>query len=294
MDSSIFRTRFKELYKSKGLTQEKLAHELGYGVERIKKYLKNGSEMPPIGALDIIAKFFDVDIAYLLGEQDCKHHADQSICDVTHLSEDAAAVLRGLNGLQSKNLSKFLTHKDFKNLLDNFSKYMLYNLIADSEMYASITDAMERDLNEPLYTSNNEKLLIKSVIKTEFDEMLSTLYDSRNEKEKNMFMIDSVNFYSALIKDYLEKCKDSKLPDPLSLGVINLLIAELSKSCKLLEYPYPDWTTETIWENPTLLDSFIEDFENCFKDYIRLMNYAKSKSSEPIIRPYKNYQPDSE
>lgn len=125
MNRCVFATRFKELYKEKGWTQQDVATRLDYGINTIRDYCRKDGRMPPIEVLGKMGEMFDVDIAYLIGEQDCRRHADQTICDVTHLTEGAASVLRGLNYLDAAVLSKFLTHPNFDKLIDNIFLYTL-------------------------------------------------------------------------------------------------------------------------------------------------------------------------
>lgn len=282
MDACIFRTRFKELRKESGMKYEDVAAKAGIGLETVRSHCRSKASMPQLDYLEAYSKLFDVDIAYLLGEQDCRRHTDQSICDVTHLTEDAAGVLCDLNKLQSENLSKIITHHDFKNLLDNISRYMLYIPQDKYEMYSSLDDALLRNEGEPLYLSNYEKLLVKSIVKTEFEEIISDAYNTRTEKEKNIYHVNSVVLYYYLIKEYLEDCQGV-----ISKGMAEALLYRLFEYCKLLEYSVPSLTIDTIQKSPPSLDLFIDNFKKDFADYLRIMEPPKPVCESPIIRPYK-------
>ena len=61
--------RLKELRKSRGMTQQKLASELSMTQKRISHY-EIGDHEPNFVALIKIADYFDVSVDYLLGRTD--------------------------------------------------------------------------------------------------------------------------------------------------------------------------------------------------------------------------------
>ena len=90
MKKSIFTTRLKNAMKTKDkfeeyngkkrllkrYTQTDLANDLGYSVDTIKRWTKTNGSLPPLETLRKLAKLLNVDTAYLLGEQECKHHEE--------------------------------------------------------------------------------------------------------------------------------------------------------------------------------------------------------------------------
>lgn len=65
--------RFVELREEKGLTQAKLAEELGMSVRAIA-FWESGERKPPIDKLEWLADFYDVTTDYLLGRSDIKKY----------------------------------------------------------------------------------------------------------------------------------------------------------------------------------------------------------------------------
>lgn len=61
--------RIKELMKEKGLTQVKLAKEIGLKQNTISAWLLKKKE-PCIMSLWLLADYFDVEIDYLIGRKD--------------------------------------------------------------------------------------------------------------------------------------------------------------------------------------------------------------------------------
>lgn len=64
-----FSRRFKELRKSKNLTQDKVADIFGVTVRTIQFYEK-GERYPDFNGLIRIADYFDVSLDYLVGRSD--------------------------------------------------------------------------------------------------------------------------------------------------------------------------------------------------------------------------------
>lgn len=65
-----FGKKLKELRESKGLTQTELANFLGTSLKTISNYEVKGVRPRTMDMFEKIAKFFDVDINYLLTEED--------------------------------------------------------------------------------------------------------------------------------------------------------------------------------------------------------------------------------
>jgi len=64
-----FKDRLKELRKKKGLSQVALADRLGLSKSTIGAY-ETGDIKPSIEALNLIADYFNVDLNYLMGNED--------------------------------------------------------------------------------------------------------------------------------------------------------------------------------------------------------------------------------
>lgn len=66
-----FRLRIKQLREESGLSQAKLARELGVGVGSVGMW-ESSDEVPPVKKLQIIANYFDVSLDYLVGKSDVR------------------------------------------------------------------------------------------------------------------------------------------------------------------------------------------------------------------------------
>ena len=84
MDKCIFITRFRQLCKLNNKTQAEIAEILGISVNGLKHYLrKTNNTFPPVEYLDLMAKEFNVDIGYLIGEINEPRYNEQLITDLT-------------------------------------------------------------------------------------------------------------------------------------------------------------------------------------------------------------------
>lgn len=76
MDAKVFRERFKELRKETGMRYEDVAKKTGIGLETVRSHCRSHSNMPRLDYLEAYSKLFNVDTAYLFGEQKCRNHHD--------------------------------------------------------------------------------------------------------------------------------------------------------------------------------------------------------------------------
>lgn len=270
MDRSIFITRFKELYKEKGWTQQDVAEALGYGVERIKSYVKKDGVMPPIEVLGKMGELFDVDIAYLIGEQDCRHHADQTICDVTHLSEQAASVLCGLSELYAKNLNKIITDTNFHELLKYFSIFLMYDDMPDTEDYYNIEDYF-RDKNMGFnFASVGERRMIKSIAASLFDEIITDSYKTRTLNEQMVCNLHSVFQLFCQILEIIKNYTQNISTHDKYLTDIELLL-DIIQTLQWDECKIPDFKPEYILTHEKEFRTFVNNFWNDHKEYLSIM-----------------------
>lgn len=86
ISKGIFITRFKQLCRLNNKTQAEIAEILGISVNGLKHYLrKTNNTFPPVEYLDLMAKEFNVDIGYLIGEINEPRYNEQLITDFTGL-----------------------------------------------------------------------------------------------------------------------------------------------------------------------------------------------------------------
>ena len=122
MNKSIFGTRFKNELKSQGYTFVSFAKKLGYTEDAIKRWTRTKNpSMPNLETMRKIADILNVDMSYLLGDQECRHHEEQTIMDVTGLSQEACENLAKLR-VYDDNPEKIVFNELLKN--DNFTKFL--------------------------------------------------------------------------------------------------------------------------------------------------------------------------
>ena len=87
----VFKDRLKELRKAKGLSQVALANRLGLSKSTIGMY-ETGDITPSLDALNMIADYFNVDMSYLLGEEEkSRFFLDYNLYNIVcELSTDTA------------------------------------------------------------------------------------------------------------------------------------------------------------------------------------------------------------
>lgn len=84
--------KIKNIRTEKGLTQIKLADELGVSLDTVKNW-EQGYNYPSIDTLVQIADFFRCDFDYLLGKQEAPNKIYSHISEYTGLSNTASATL---------------------------------------------------------------------------------------------------------------------------------------------------------------------------------------------------------
>ena len=97
VDLIKFGERLNSLRVEKGLSQEKLAQEIGYSKGAISFY-ELGKRTPDIVFLDTVSNYFDVSLDFLMGytESRTTNAELKAVCDYTALSEKAVETLHEL------------------------------------------------------------------------------------------------------------------------------------------------------------------------------------------------------
>ncbi len=101
-----FPTRLRELMKSTGTRQWKLAQAVGVRPQTISLYTQ-GQSFPDVNKLAKIARFFSVSADYLIGITDSTKPY-LSISEYMGLSEKAVAVIKSLSSEGLDGLNAFL------------------------------------------------------------------------------------------------------------------------------------------------------------------------------------------
>lgn len=193
MEKSVFATRLEkimgtkdkfETYKGKTkrikkYTQQDLANDLGYSVDTVKSWNKSNGTFPTLETIKRISELFNVNTAYLLGEQDCKRHEEQTICDVTMLNEQSASVLTKLSEFEFEVLNNLLTHPSFNAWL-----FSIYDFTHSHNKRTSTTDTGVMFGGEKMETHSFAKNALKYKASDLFGNMLEDIY-TQNEIEEN-------------------------------------------------------------------------------------------------------------
>ena len=94
-----FSLRIKELREERGLSQAKLAKELGVGTGSVGMW-ESTQEIPPVKKLLVIADYFGVSLDYLVGRSDVRTpsaaQADPFLAEYIALSPERKELVRHL------------------------------------------------------------------------------------------------------------------------------------------------------------------------------------------------------
>ena len=99
-----FKERLKELRKKRGYSQVVLAEKLGLSKSTIGAY-ETGDIKPSVEALELIADFFNVNMSYLMGEEDMSmYYLDPEVAEMAQELYDRPELQVLFDA--SRNLSK--------------------------------------------------------------------------------------------------------------------------------------------------------------------------------------------
>lgn len=120
---NLFIERMKKHIKKNNLTNELLAEKLNYSEHAVKRWLKKKEEhFPNMDKLVELSEIFDVDVAYLLGEQECEKIKTQRIVDLTGLSEESADRLK-YDPIAGDVINEIVKSKHFDDFARNAWKF---------------------------------------------------------------------------------------------------------------------------------------------------------------------------
>lgn len=153
-------------------------HKIGYTREGLYKLKKEG-RIPDIHVLLDFCTAFDCELGWLLGEQDCKHYKNQTICDVTMLNEGSAEVLRYLDSNSAEMLDELLIHPKFEYMLAQIVHYVRFSRNEELVSYDTALDYQESiDADK-----ETQKALKKYQITDTFSKILDDLYSIYDDLE---------------------------------------------------------------------------------------------------------------
>lgn len=210
----IFVQNLKKLIKREGLTNALLAEKLDYSEHAVKRWLKTTEKnFPPLTTLVKISEIFNVDVAYLLGEQECEKISIQRVSDLTGLTEEAASTLKK-DSLNVLVLNDILSSKRFQKLiLDIFA----YTHSHHSAIELKDKTALQLDFN---ISSDVTKFNASNT----FVEILEEIYNS-NTKGMNLQRDIQIlqEMFDCIDKDYSLAASNPEAMDLLNKIVRNYL-----------------------------------------------------------------------
>ena len=178
---SVFQKRFKECLKEKKMTQEEIAEKLNLSHETVKGYMrKKANNLPPLDTLKQISLLLEVDVAYLLGEIDCKKWVTVKVKAETGLSENAIETLKSQLDESEKEWQASL----YSSLDDRMAEMLMKHTPTENEETISKlpqpqkTFALEylRHLQNPCPTINTLSQIIEH---PKFEELLLKIMNSQ-------------------------------------------------------------------------------------------------------------------
>ncbi len=259
MNKGIFITRFKKLCKLNKKTQAEIAEILGISINGLKHYMrKSNSSFPPVEYLDLMAKEFDVDIAYLIGEIDVPKHSMLSLSNITGLrtrdtdmkfDSDSARQLREwgfnenepeINDYIDKTYAIDLITRNSKDFSIDFC--FMIDFLANSNKITELAHLIYIFLHE---SSDNDTIIVKTrdggvcAYKTEiankqvlinrivslFQEILEDKFDRRDSYGVD-FDLDKTMVCQLI--EFIEK-KYFSLPRPKMKKIVDRRIEEIQE-----------------------------------------------------------------
>lgn len=214
--SALFPRRLLELRTKKGITQQKLAADIGVTKSTISLY-EQGDNVPDIKTFVKIADYYNVSYDYLLGASDATQRENIDIAENTGLDDKAIKTLKKAKEalLSDKDTERILaklkiiiinyllndsieTHSFFRSI-GFYIKYRLgTNKIAPAVLeYLVIEDSLDAEKAKPMSKSLEKRLKKDRVLKESIEEEGFTVdaiaaLDERTIKFDEWSMLDDV------------------------------------------------------------------------------------------------------
>lgn len=174
MKKSIFTTRFKECCKEKGYTQQIVAEKLNISINGLKHHLRSKNpNFPPLDLLIKMAEIFDVDVAYLLGDINCKTCAEQKLFDISGLSKKPISLISKI----SEDYSW-----EFCRLVEIFAETAYLDELLDAiDDHCSAFDNNVASIRTEHKTSYYSTINIKEIAKAKIITIINKIIDDLSE-----------------------------------------------------------------------------------------------------------------
>lgn len=198
----IFPIRLLELRKSKGISRQKAADDLGISRATLEYYEK-GKRCPSVNVIDSLAEYYGVSVDYLFGRTQVEK-ADsnlQATSRYTHLSEGAIEKLASCNNAFPNDIA-------FWEILNRFiSDNTIIKFVSEIKHYIAINTKLEKLQKQVAELFDNKERLSEEI------EEVSEQYFALSEEVKVNKMEASVSLFSIQedISNFVKGCcKDSR------------------------------------------------------------------------------------
>ena len=233
-DTSVretFQKRLSQLRAESGLSQSKLARQLGISPATVG-YYENGDRLPDIDIAARIARFFGVSIDYLTGfsnarstEQDMK-----TACEVTGLSEKAIENIKSLEyhfsikfrkkrkqvmeKMAQAPVAEYPNYQEIKEMAhelfeekDIYKKYIL-NTFFESLYFSEIMDCIYKAYLNKIISSKSLEKIIRSG-KEKYEDFVSAIEQKTNVTAYyKVAVMDVYELVKKFVDTYAEQEKD--------------------------------------------------------------------------------------
>lgn len=254
MESSVFGTRLKEAMRKKDkyvtyngktkctkkYTLEDLGKDTGYAYNTVTNWTKSNGSSPSFETVKELARFLNVDAAYLIGEQECQHNVDQTICDKTGLNETSAKVLSGLSDIETNMMNELLNNKDFVKLI-----LFSWDYTHSHNKEVTITNTLDGSKDLPLIDDAQREMMKYRAVDV-FGKILDNIYDKHLQDAMDAKIGSILVKLKKDIEPYL-KYKDADEARQNLLGIVSYWQNEIKKIRP--EQPICKLTPEQIIDN---------------------------------------------
>lgn len=212
----IFSEVLRNLRKENNLTQDELATKLDISKSAISMY-ENGNRTPDFETLELIADFFNVNLSYLIGEEQKYGLSHPTITSDTVTFPVVGSIAAGYNEIAVENWSGETVEIPLAYLKGRKKEeYFVLSVKGDS-MY-------------PLYMDGDKVLILRQSTLNHSGEIGAVLYEGENATLKKVEYVDGEDWMRLVPvnPEYKPKLiENSDLEQCRILGIPRLLIREI-------------------------------------------------------------------
>lgn len=210
----MFSEILKSLRKRAGLTQEELAKKTDISKSAVSMY-ENGNRTPDFETLEMFADFFNVNLSYLIGEQ--QDLLPPQITSDTVTFPVIGSIAAGYDEIAVEDWSGETVEIPVSYLKGRTQEDFFVLSVHGDSMY-------------PLYQNGDKVLILKQSTLNRSGDIGAILYDSENATLKKVEYVEGENWLRLIPinPEYKPKTiEDAALEDCHVLGVPRLLIREI-------------------------------------------------------------------